>query len=206
MPSERSPSISSIVWSTSAGLSPAITSSRRIKRGRSATARATSSRFRRASVRFRASTSAKRARRVSSRISCARIRAARRVRSLESAATATLSSAVSPGNGRTIWKVRPMPRRAVWSGLRPEIDAPSKRTSPLLGGSAPVITLKSVVFPAPFGPMMLTIFPCGTSNERWHRARIPPNRLETSRTSRSGVVIRHPCGWRPRPRGGGAIG
>src|SRR3954471_12881534 len=197
IPSERSRFTSSIVSSTSAGVSPAITSSRRMMRGRSAIARATSSRLRPARVSERASLRANLARPVSSRISCARCSASRRVRSLASAATATFSSVVSAGNGRTIWKVRPMPSCAVWLGRRPRIDFPSKRISPVLGASAPVITLKRVVFPAPFGPMTLTILSRGTSNETWSRARRPSKDLETSRISRRGPVMR-PGGARAR--------
>ena len=46
-----------------------------------------------------------------------------------------------------------MPRRATAWGGRPVTGLPSKRTCPPLGGTWPVMTLKSVVLPAPFGPM-----------------------------------------------------
>src|SRR5215475_11796595 len=48
--------------------------------------------------------------------------------------------------------------------------------------------LKSVVFPAPFGPMMPTISPAPTTNETSVSALRPPNRLLTERTSRSGAI------------------
>src|SRR5215471_2480855 len=48
--------------------------------------------------------------------------------------------------------------------------------------------LKSVVFPAPFGPMIPTISPAPTTKDTSVRARKPPNRLLTERTSRSGAI------------------
>src|SRR5262245_46020679 len=48
--------------------------------------------------------------------------------------------------------------------------------------------LKSVVLPAPFGPMIPTISPAPTANDTSVSARKPPNRLLTERTSRSGGI------------------
>ena len=64
----------------------------------------------------------------------------------------TFSSTVSAGNGRTSWKVRPMPRRQTRSGVRPSMRSPAKAIEPWLGTSTPAIMLNSVVLPAPFGP------------------------------------------------------
>jgi len=46
--------------------------------------------------------------------------------------------------------------------------------------------LKSVVFPAPFGPIKPTISPRGTSNETFFSAAIPPNSIPTFRTTSNG--------------------
>ena len=45
-----------------------------------------------------------------------------------------------------------MPSRAIVCGGCPAIDCPAKRTSPASARYTPVITLKTVVLPAPFGP------------------------------------------------------
>src|SRR5919198_3822923 len=48
--------------------------------------------------------------------------------------------------------------------------------------------LKNVVFPAPFGPIRLTIPPLGTSKSMSLHATSPPNSLRTPRASRIGSV------------------
>jgi len=80
-----------------------------------------------------------------------------------SAPTITFSSTVSRGKGFKIWNVRATPRRLSTSGRSPVIARPSKRTSPVSGARKPVTRLKSVVLPAPFGPMSPTIAPASTS-------------------------------------------
>jgi hypothetical protein len=65
----------------------------------------------------------------------------------------TLSSTDSPGNGRTIWKVRPMPRRQMRSGVSPSMRSPAKVMAPPSGACTPAIMLNKVVLPAPFGPI-----------------------------------------------------
>jgi transcription-repair coupling factor (superfamily II helicase) len=69
-----------------------------------------------------------------------------------SAATSTLSRAERLPNASRRWKVRAMPSRARRYGRRPVTSSPSSRTRPPLGVCSPVITLKSVVLPAPLGP------------------------------------------------------
>ena len=49
----------------------------------------------------------------------------------------TLSSTVSAGNGRTIWKVRAMPRRQTASADNPSIGFPAKVIAPPSGASVP---------------------------------------------------------------------
>src|SRR6266853_1452897 len=65
------------------------------------------------------------------------------------------------------------------------MDWPSHRTSPRSGSRKPLRTLKSVVLPAPFGPMMPRISPARTSKLTSNRAWRPRNALEIPRTSRT---------------------
>ena len=62
-------------------------------------------------------------------------------------------------NRRMFWKVRAMPRAVIWSGRSPTSEWPSKGISPSSGDRCRSSVLKKVVLPAPFGPMMLTIWP-----------------------------------------------
>src|SRR5438067_11606753 len=52
---------------------------------------------------------------------------------------------------------------------------PSSSTRPLPGGSSPVMTLNSVVLPAPFGPMSPVTQPSSTPTETLSSTRLPPN-------------------------------
>ena len=61
---------------------------------------------------------------------CACARASSTSVACSSAPTMTLSSTVSAGNGRTIWKVRPMPRRQTSSGGSPSMRSPGKCDAP----------------------------------------------------------------------------
>ena len=72
------------------------------------------------------------------------------------------------------WTVRPMPRRTIWCVFAPEMVSPWNTTVPLVGASAPVTTLNSVVLPEPFGPMSAKIEPRGTSKLTASSARRPP--------------------------------
>jgi hypothetical protein len=64
------------------------------------------------------------------------------------------------------------------------MDTPSKEIVPVLGGKTPVITLKSVVFPAPLGPMIALIIPELTVKLRPFKARTPPKDFRRSSTCR----------------------
>ena len=55
---------------------------------------------------------------------------------------------------------------------------PRKRISPDVGGSAPTRQEKSVVFPAPFGPMIPKTSPSATSKSMEASASNPPKRFE----------------------------
>ena len=61
-----------------------------------------------------------------------------------------------------IWKVRDMPSRQIWWLGRPAIGWPANRISPAVGLTVPVITLNSVVLPAPLGPMTARTSPSST--------------------------------------------
>src|SRR5215472_11453931 len=72
------------------------------------------------------------------------------------------SYTVSLGKMFVRWKERPMPRRQRSCGAIPVTSRSLKRTLPASGRRCPVIRLKSVVLPAPLGPMMALIEPRGT--------------------------------------------
>jgi hypothetical protein len=60
------------------------------------------------------------------------------------------------------------------------MERPIYSTSPASGGYIPVKTLKRVVLPAPFGPIIPKISFSLTSNVRFDKACRPPNRLVRS--------------------------
>src|SRR5215831_4401890 len=82
------------------------------------------------------------------------------------------------------WNVRAMPSQATLCGLKPVMLAPSNSTVPSLGGIRPVMPLKSVVLPAPLGPISANISPRLTSKLTSSTAVRPPNRLVTLRSLR----------------------
>ncbi len=77
------------------------------------------------------------------------------------------------------WKVRTMPACAtleaeVLSSVRPSKDQCAPLPA-LVGRSKPVIRLKNVVLPAPFGPISAVISPRWTSRCCTSTAVMPPN-------------------------------
>ena len=68
---------------------------------------------------------------------------------------------------------------------------------PLDAGSARLITLKNVVLPAPFGPMMPVIDPAATAKSTSSTARSPPNDL-LSRCASSSIIAASPAPGRGR--------
>jgi hypothetical protein len=71
-----------------------------------------------------------------------------------SIASRTLSSTVSRGNRLVTWKVRAIPsavRRCVGQRVT---SLPNSSICPSVADRMPVMTLNSVVLPAPLGPMM----------------------------------------------------
>src|SRR5215210_1883013 len=64
------------------------------------------------------------------------------------------------------WNVRRSPQRARRCGARPSNETPSTSTAPAAGAANPLITLNSVVLPAPFGPTSPhTPFPNSTETQ-----------------------------------------
>src|SRR5579863_2835723 len=90
------------------------------------------------------------------------------------------------------------------------MSRPSRTTRPASGSSRPVMTLNSVVFPAPFGPISPVTTPGSTLTVVSESARTPPKRTTTSSvassaTERSLVTGRRPgAQYRALP-GGGAL-
>src|SRR5713226_6359307 len=95
----------------------------------------------------------------------------------------TFWKTVSLGKMFVRWKERPTPRRQTSWGARPVMSRPSKRTAPASGRTCPVMRLKSVVLPAPFGPMIAVTWPAATDRLTPPTASKPPNDLRRSRTS-----------------------
>src|SRR5947207_14068554 len=81
------------------------------------------------------------------------------------------------------WNERPMPRPQRSCGAMPVISRSLKRTLPASALRCPVMRLKSVVLPAPLGPMMALIEPRGTLKLTRVTAWKPPKLLLRSRTS-----------------------
>ena len=59
---------------------------------------------------------------------------------------------------------------------------------PLVGGKIPATKLMTVVFPAPFGPMIPKISPLLIEKVRSFTANKPPNRLSRPSVSNTGTV------------------
>src|SRR5438128_6819231 len=83
---------------------------------------------------------------------------------------------------------RATPGRASASGESPSSRSPPSRISPPSAGVRPLITLKSVVLPAPFGPMRPVIEPSRTESVHPASASTPPKRLVIPVTEGSGIV------------------
>src|SRR3954447_6332404 len=104
----------------------------------------------------------------------------------EYAAVMTLSLTVMFRKRRSVWKVRAIPRAVIWCASRPTMLRPSKRMSPESGRYRPVMRLKSVVLPAPLGPITLTISPSSTCRSSSEMTCRPPKSIDTLRSSRMG--------------------
>ena len=87
------------------------------------------------------------------------------------------SSTVMLLNGRGIWKLRAMPRRARKWGGNWVMSSPQNTTLPVWGRSAPEMQLISVVLPEPFGPIRPNRSPFLISTLILSSAVKPPNVL-----------------------------
>src|SRR5258707_7461995 len=101
------------------------------------------------------------------------------------------SYTVSRGKMLVRWNDRPIPRRQRSWGAMPVTSRSLNTTRPSSGSRCPVIRLKSVVLPAPLGPMIALIDPRGTVNDTPPTAMKPPKFLESPRTSSTGGPPRH---------------
>src|SRR2546428_10567832 len=88
------------------------------------------------------------------------------------AGSATVYAPISRFSSTVIWgkTSRPCgtyarPRRSTRSGRIPVISSPLKTTRPLFGRRNPTIVLNAVAFPAPLGPITVTISPTPTLSE-----------------------------------------
>src|SRR6478736_5909585 len=66
------------------------------------------------------------------------------------------------------------------------MSSPWNSIVPVLGAKSPEMTLKSVVFPAPFGPRIARLSPCAISRSTSRTAWSPPNRRPIPRRRRIG--------------------
>ena len=98
------------------------------------------------------------------------------------------SRTLNPASGCTIWCARAIPWRATMLGALPVISAPSNLMRPELGVVTPLIRLKTVDFPAPFGPIRPRSSPALRLKLRPPTASTPPKRLLKSMTSSSAVI------------------
>ena len=159
------------------GLSPASTSSSSSSFGSVASARASSSRLRPATVSVAAGSSSLSARPTSAAdlARAARQRVvARPVAQMR--ADAMFSRTDRPAKGCTIWKVRAMPRCArLMRRLAGDVLALEQDRARRSARSKPEIMANSVVLPAPFGPIRPVIGPC-RARQRSRRRRRPGRR------------------------------
>src|SRR5271156_2332385 len=73
-------------------------------------------------------------------------------------------------------------------GRRPTSSRPNARTEPESGRWKPVIRLKLVVLPAPFGPISASVSPSPTEKSRSWTARRPPKRLLMLRMTSASAI------------------
>src|SRR5689334_3941701 len=88
----------------------------------------------------------------------------------------TFSSAVAFGRMLVIWYERAMPLREMRSADAPATSSPSNRICPEEGRNTPVRQLKTVLFPAPFGPIIARTSPRSTAKLTRLSAVRPPKR------------------------------
>ena len=97
----------------------------------------------------------------------------------------TFSRTVKCGNTAEIWNERTSPRRATSAGLSAVMSRPSKTMRPRVGLRNLVSRLKTVVLPAPFGPIRAWMLPRATLRLTARTATKPANSLVRSCASRT---------------------
>src|SRR5438876_2436026 len=97
-----------------------------------------------------------------------------------------LSSTERPPKSRDCWYVRASPIRARSRAGKSVTSRPKSSIRPEVAGKSPQMTLKSVVFPAPFGPRIARRSPGTISSSTSRTAWRPPNRRPTPRKRRAG--------------------
>ena len=102
-----------------------------------------------------------------------------------SSPTRTLSAALRVEKSSRRWKVRARPRRARRCVRFRVTSVPASDTDPRSGRCRPVMTLNSVVLPAPFGPMSPVTVPAAARSETSESAATPPKWTLTWSTSRA---------------------
>ena len=105
------------------------------------------------------------------------------------AAIQMFSSTDSRLNTLLICKVRAMPRRLIWCGLRPPMSRPAENTRPASGERNPHTRLNSVVFPAPFGPMIACSRRGASARLTLSTATRPPKRLVSPSICKTGWLM-----------------
>ena len=100
------------------------------------------------------------------------------------------SSTDSSGKMLVIWNVREMPRRQRAGAASAVTSSPRKSTRPAVGASSPEIRWKSVVLPAPFGPMTARSSPGSTAKLTPSTACRAPKARPSPRASSIGAVTR----------------
>ena len=104
------------------------------------------------------------------------------------AAASTFSRTVSCEKSRMFWKVLDRPISATRWALRPAICRPSSSICPPVGWEIPEITLSSVVFPEPLGPINPRISPRCTTMSTPASASTPTKFFSTPVPRRIGAV------------------
>src|SRR3989442_2741178 len=100
-------------------------------------------------------------------------------------ASRQFSSTVRVGKRLVIWNVRASPSAARRCGATRVTSRSKRRMAPDVTGSSPEMRLKSVVLPAPLGPMSARRSPGRTASATPSTARSPPNAFETASSLRA---------------------
>src|SRR5687767_12498947 len=118
----------------------------------------------------------------------------------DSSARSTFSRTVIDANVAATWNVRPTPASAMSRGGRPVMSVPASTTRPASGRSWPLMQLKQVVLPAPFGPISATSSPADTANVASRTACTPSKDFARRWTDRTGANAASATAPPPQPR------